>query len=332
MKTVLISGIAGFLGSHCADHLLRSGYRVLGVDNFDGGCEANIPDGVRWWNKDITDGPAMDRLFDHMKPHAVVHCAAFASENLSNQVPLHTFRSIVMGSQNLINAAIRNDCQMFVGLSSIAIYGHEHPPFTERMIPRPRDSYGIAKLTMEQSLAVARESFGLKSIVFRPHNVAGVRQSLSDQSRNVVSIFIRQALTGQPFTVYGGGTQTRAWSDVAKVSAIIAAAVDRPDLNGRTFNVGGDRVMTVLELAQIVAKVTGVELRFDLLPRRNEAEHAHSRHEAVAEAFPGLADLPDDIEAVITQMVAEARKNPLPEVKALPPIEINKRIVESCIK
>lgn len=329
MKTILVTGGAGFLGSHVAEQLFRNGHRCIVFDNLSGGTPDNIPVSATFINGDIRDEAAVNKLFAHFRFDAVVHCAAFASENLSHNCRLHTYSSIVHGSAVLVNAAVNHGVELFVSMSSIAVYGHRRPPFIEADPPTPGDPYGAAKACMEFDLRAASDNFVLKHVIFRPHNVIGVRQSLEDSTRNVASIFIRQALTGKSFTVFGDGSQTRAFSAVGKVAAIIAASVDRPEAWNRTFNVGGDRIMSVMRLAYIVAEAAGVDVAVDILPARNEVKHAHSYHGEVNAVFPELAALPDSIEDTIAEMVAEARKMPLGKTKPLPRIEIARNLPES---
>lgn len=322
MKTVLVTGGAGFVGAWVAEHLLKNGHRVVILDNLSGGEERNVPDGANFIFGDITDEAGVERLFAHIKFHAIVHAAAFASENLSNRVGLHTHRSIVVGTQILLNAAVNHGVAVFVNLSSIAVYGHQIPPFVETASPAPADLYGAAKACAEYSVKAMREHFDLNYVTFRPHNLIGRKQSLADSTRNVASIFVRQALTGKSFTIFGDGSQTRAFSPVGKVAAIIAASVDRPDTWNSTFNVGGDRVMSVMRLAYVVAEKAGVDVAVDLLPARIEVAHAHSFHAAAKKAFPDLAALPESIDETITEMIDEARRSSLPPIKPIPRIEI----------
>lgn len=321
---VLCTGIGGFLGSHIAQCLLKEGHKVVGIDSLEGGTEENVPQGAHFSEMDICDEMAVDKLFYHFQPDAVIHCAAFASENLSHNCRLHTHRSIVMGSATLVNAAVNHGVKVFVSMSSIAVYGRSIPPFKESDPCHPIDPYGSAKLCMENDLKAAHEFFGLNYIIFRPHNIIGVRQSLADSTRNVASIFIRQALQGKPLTVFGDGFQTRCFSPVSYVASVIASSIDKPDAWNETYNIGGSRVMTVMELATIVNRITG---RSDIvhLPERHEVKHAQSSHEKVEEAFPD-ASHEESIEVCLSRMVFEAKNRPMPEVKALPRIEIEKQL------
>src|SRR5437867_11048966 len=124
----------------------------------------------------------------------------------------------------LINASVNHGVKCFVFTSSIAVYGRNQLPMTEDMVPQPEDPYGISKYAVELDLRAAHEMFGLDYVVFRPHNVYGERQNTADRYRNVVGIFMNQVLHGQPMTVFGEGTQTRAFSHVDDVAPLIARA------------------------------------------------------------------------------------------------------------
>jgi UDP-glucose 4-epimerase len=321
MKTVLVTGIAGFLGSHVAECLLELGNKVVGIDSLEGGSVGNVPSGAKFIQMDICDEEQIERLFYHLKPEAVIHCAAFASENLSHNCRLHTYRSVVQGSATLVNAAINHGVKVFVSMSSIAVYGHQAPPFHEDQELKPMDPYGAAKLCMERDLIAAHDFHGLNYVIFRPHNIIGTRQSLADSTRNVASIFIRQALKGNPLTVYGDGKQTRSFSPVSYVARVIAASISREDCWNRAYNVGGSRSMEVLWLAHLILAKTQSKSMAVHLPERKEAKHAHSSHERVTDAFADIEPM-ESIEDCIESMIFEARKHRMPDLKPLPRIEV----------
>jgi UDP-glucose 4-epimerase len=157
---------------------------------------------------------------------------------------------------------------------------------TEEMVPVPEDSYGIAKLAVEQELRVTHEMFGLDSIVFRPHNVYGERQNIGDRYRNVVGIFMNQLLRGEPMTIFGDGTQQRAFTHIGDVAPVIAASVDYPAARNQVFNIGADQPYTVNELSRFVADALGCEWNVNHLDPRNEVKIAFSDH-SKAERFFG---------------------------------------------
>ena len=142
---------------------------------------------------------------------------------------------------------------------------------SEDMIPIPEDSYGISKLAVEQELRVSHEMFGLDYVVFRPHNVYGERQNIGDRYRNVVGIFMNQLLRGEPMTIFGDGTQQRAFTHIDDVAPIIAASVDFPEARNQIFNVGADVPHTVNELAEVVAEAIGKPCKVDHLDRATKS-------------------------------------------------------------
>lgn len=327
MKTILVTGGAGFLGSHIAEHLLRAGHRVAIIDSLEGGTEDNVPVGAHFMWMDICDEAAINRLFGHIKFDAIVHCAAFASENLSHHCALHTVRSIVQGSTTLLNAAVNQGTELLVNLSSIAVYGLRSPPYSEQDTPTfGAEPYGAAKACVEQMMVAAERHFGIKAVTFRPHNIIGIRQSLSDQTRNVASIFVRQAISGKPLTIHGSGLQSRAFSPVLGVASVIAASVDRPDSWSNTYNIGGNRIMRVYDLANIICELAGVKPEFEFLPERDETFHAHSSHDRVQAMFPLSQFGQQTIEDCLREMIDEARSRPLPPIAPLPRIEIQKNL------
>ncbi len=156
---------------------------------------------------------------------------------------------------------------------------------SEAMIPVPEDSYGIAKLAVEQELRVSHEMFGLDYIIVRPHNVYGERQNIGDRYRNVVGIFMNQLLRGEPMTIFGDGTQQRAFTHIDDVAPTIAASVDYSEARNKVFNVGADVPYTVSELAEMVADAMGVPFNVIHLGARNEVKIAFSDHSNAERAF-----------------------------------------------
>ena len=224
----LVTGGAGFMGSHVADHLLAKGHNVVVLDDLSGGFRENVPAGATFVEGSITDHELIDRLFDRHSFDYVYHLAAYAAEGLSHFIKRFNYNNNLIGSVNLVNASINHEVKCFVFTSSIAVYGAGQSPMSEEMIPVPEDSYGISKLAVEQELRVSHEMFGLDYVIFRPHNVYGERQNIGDRYRNVVGIFMNQLLRGEPMTIFGDGMQQRAFTHIDDVAPIIAASVDFP--------------------------------------------------------------------------------------------------------
>ena len=175
-------------------------------------------------------------------------------------------------------------CLVFT--SSIAVYGAIEPPMREDHAPRPEDPYGIAKLAVEQDLAAASRLFGLPFVVFRPHNVYGEHQNIADPYRNVVGIFMNQIMKGEPMSVFGDGSQRRAFSYIGDIAPTIAAAAWTPAARNEVFNVGADVPVSVVELAQAVAVAMGVPGHpIAHLAPRNEVQFAWADHGKVRRVF-----------------------------------------------
>src|SRR5439155_712575 len=196
------------------------------------------------------DAPLIEKLFAEHRFDYVYHLAAYAAEGLSHFIRNFNYTNNVVGSANLINESVKTDVKCFVFTSSIAVYGELKPPMREDMTPRPVDPYGIAKYAIELDLRAAHEMFGLNYVIFRPHNVYGEHQNIGDKYRNVIGIFMNQIMQDKPLTVFGDGTQTRAFSYIDDVAIPIARSVSIPEAYNQVFNVGGDTPYTVTELAQ----------------------------------------------------------------------------------
>ena len=151
----------------------------------------------------------------------------------------------------------------------------------EETVPVPEDPYGIAKLAVEQELKVSHEMFGLDYIIFRPHNVYGERQNIGDRYRNVVGIFMNQILRGEPMTIFGDGTQVRAFTHISDVAPMIASAVDVPAARNEIFNIGADMFYSVNDLAAIVADAMEADSTTVHLDARNEVKAAFADHSKV---------------------------------------------------
>jgi UDP-glucose 4-epimerase len=283
--TSLVTGGAGFIGSHVADHLIRMGHDVVILDDLSGGFQENVPQAAQFVEGSILDHDLINRLFEKHSFDYVYHMAAYAAEGLSHFIKRFNYNNNLIGSVNLINAAINHNVKCFVFASSIAVYGAGQSPMSEDMMPVPEDSYGISKLAVEQELHVSHDMFGLDYVVFRPHNVYGERQNIGDRYRNVVGIFMNQLLRGEPMTVFGDGTQQRAFTHIDDVAPVIAASVNFPAARNQIFNVGADVPYTVNELAGVVAQAMGKPRDINYLDARNEVKIAFSDHSKAEQAF-----------------------------------------------
>lgn len=330
MTKSLVTGGAGFIGSHVADELLAAGHEVVVLDDLSGGFRDNVPARATFVEGSILDHELIDRLFAKHHFDYVYHLAAYAAEGLSHFIKRYNYSNNLIGSTNLINAAVNTGTvRCFVFTSSIAVYGHGPLPLTEGQTPQPVDPYGIAKYAAELDLQEARDMFGLDYIIFRPHNVYGERQNIGDRYRNVIGIFMNQLLRGEPLTVFGDGEQTRAFSHIADVAPTIARCVEQPAAFNQIYNVGADEAYSVNRLAQCVANAMGAKNpEIVHLPARNEVVDAYSTHDRARSMFahliPGIS-----LEVGLGRMAGWVRRAGARTTRPFAKIEVHKNLPPS---
>jgi len=310
---VLVTGVAGFIGSHVADHCLSQGMCVVGLDDLSGGFVDNIPAGATFVRGSVTDAALVERLFQEHAFDYVYHLAAYAAEGLSHFIRRYNYQTNLLASVNLVNEAVKHDVRCFVFTSSIAVYGAGQTPMTENLTPKPEDPYGISKYAFELDLEAANTMFGLPFVVFRPHNVYGERQNIADRYRNVIGIFMNQVMQGRPMTVFGDGSQSRAFSHIDDVAPLIARAPLVSAAYNNVFNA--------------IADAFGVPCRINHLPARNEVLHAFSSHEKVQRVFGMHPQV--ELREGLDRMAAWARvRGPMPQV-VFNDIEVRKHLPPS---
>ncbi len=328
MRVSLVTGGAGFIGSHVAQHCLRLGHEVVVLDDMSGGFAENVDERARLVEGSITDHELVDRLFAAEGFELVYHLAAYAAEGLSHFIKRFNYTNNVIGSVNLINAAVNHDVRCFVFTSSIAVYGTGQVPLTESLRPEPEDSYGIAKFAVEQELAVSKRMFGLDYVIFRPHNVYGELQNIGDRYRNVLGIFINQIMNGEPLSIFGDGEQTRAFTHVRDIIPAMVAAPTTPAALNQTFNVGADVPYSVNHLADVIRKAMGTpDHPLIHLPPRDEVLHAFSDHTKARDVFGVHAAT--DLETGIRNMVEWAKERGPMKPSRFSNIEIEKNLPPS---
>ncbi len=257
---IFISGIAGFLGSHIADAMLAKGHEVIGCDNLIGGEKDNVPDDAEFYEDDCNDLERMQKLLRGVD--VVYHTACTAYEGLSVFSPKLVSENTYLNSVSLASAAIKNNVRRFVHCSSMARYGtQEIVPFTEDMICKPQDPYGISKYSAELILRNLCDVHGMELVIAVPHNIIGPRQKFDDPFRNVASIMINLMLQGRQPIIYGSGEQKRCFSFVQDDIDCLNKLAFQNDVVGEVINIGPDEeFVTINHLADTIAKLIGFKL------------------------------------------------------------------------
>lgn len=251
-RRIFVTGVAGFLGSHLAEAFLAEGHDVAGNDNLIGGYLDNVPEGCEFHQVDCNDFARMKDLLEGVD--IVYHCAATAYEGLSVFSPHMVTQNIVTASTGTISAAVANRVKRFVMCSSMARYGENGVPFTEDMVPRPQDPYGIGKHMSELILRNLAEVHGMEWVIAVPHNIVGPRQKYDDPYRNVASIFINLMLQGRQPYIYGDGSQMRCFSFISDVISPLKKMAYADSVLGEVINIGpDDEFVTISELAGVIA-------------------------------------------------------------------------------
>jgi len=308
-KTVLITGAAGLLGANLSRYLTSKGYDVVGIDNLFGGYSSSVDPNSTFYETDLNDAPAVNQIFNDHKPDYVYHFAAYAAEGLSPYIRSFNYTNNLVCSSNVINACINTAVQKIIFTSSMAVYGEGNPPFTEAQPQTPEDPYGIAKYAVEMDLKLAHDHFGLNYSVVRPHNVVGIYQNIWDRYRNVIGIWIRQSLNNESLTIFGDGTQVRAFSDISFYMKPFEQLMT--EHNGETFNIGADKYWTINDAAQAVQSVAaefGNNVDLVHLEKRNEVHTAYSDHTKAKELL--AFDDKTDLKATIREMYNWAQSQP----------------------
>ena len=325
-KATLVTGGAGFIGSHIVDELIDMGYRVIVVDDLSGGHKENLNPRAIFIKASITNNKIIDEVFRKYKPIFVYHLAAYAAEGLSHFIRRFNYTNNLIGSVNIINACVNNNVEHLIFTSSIAVYGNLVPPMTEDMSPQPVDPYGIAKYAVEQDIEAANKMFGLKYSIFRLHNVYGERQNIVDKYRNVIGIFMNQIMLNKPLTIFGDGKQSRAFTYIRDISNVIARAPLNPKARNQLFNLGSDKPITISYLVKVLSKVVGRKLEVRYLPARREVKHAFAEHEKVKRAFDISNNAETPIETGLALMWKWAQKCKFKRTPIFKNIEIEKGV------
>jgi nucleoside-diphosphate-sugar epimerase len=258
-QSALVTGGAGFIGSHLVEALLAGGCRVTVLDDLSSGSERNLPAAhaaLRFIRGDIRDRRAVEQAVAGCD--AVFHLAAVVSVPKTTQDPIGSAEVNEIGSLNVLEAARCAGVKRFVFASSSAVYGDDpRLPKDEDMQPKPLTPYAVQKLSVEYHARVYSALYGLPSASLRFFNVFGPRQDPSSPYSGVISIFMTRALSGEPPMIHGDGCQSRDFVFVADVVQALIGAATSPSAAGRVFNVGTGRSITINALWETVAALFG---------------------------------------------------------------------------
>lgn len=283
---VLITGSAGFIGSHLSAYLNNKGFSVYDVDDLSGGFLRNVVNKKFFKKLDLREREKTAQYIKELKPEIIFHLAADATEGRSQFTPFSAVDCNLVAYMNVLVPAIKNGLKKMILMSSMSVYGAQQVPFRENLITQPEDVYGTSKAAMETVTRVMSNVYGFKYVVIRPHNVYGPKQNLSDPYRNVVGIFINRLLNGKNFFIYGDGEQKRAFSYIDEIVEGTSKAAFSRKCEGKTINLGGDKAITLNDLAKIVleeffaAKKIPAHFMPEYFPARpQEVKYAYSNHD-----------------------------------------------------
>lgn len=273
---VLVTGGAGFIGSHLVEKLLATGERVRVVDDLSTGKRDNLPrhDALEFIEGDIRDAKLVNHCVAEMD--AVVHLAAVASVQASIDNPIRTHQVNFDGTLNLLEAARGARVGRFLYACSAAVYGDTASiPVSEQTPPNPLSPYAVDKLTGEYYLLHYYRKYRLAATSFRFFNIYGPRQDPSSPYSGVISIFVDRLQRNQPVTVYGDGSQTRDFVYVADLAELLARAAHGPEGVGGIFNVGTGKRHSLLQLLDQLEKLSGKKIaRHHEASRLGDIEHS----------------------------------------------------------
>ncbi len=259
MSTVLITGVAGFIGSHTADHLLAAGHRVVGVDNFRTGKRANIALALKssrfkFHRLDVTNAAALDALIAKTHPDTIIHLAALVSVQESISHPALNFELNVAATQNVAESARRRGVRRIVFASSAAVYGNSPRTVHESSPTRPLSPYGAAKRASEEILLGYAATFGLIVRCQRYFNVYGPRQDPHSPYSGVLSVFLDRLRAGKTPEIFGDGGQTRDFIAVGDVARANVLAATRRGISSGIANICTGRSTSINQLTNLLAR------------------------------------------------------------------------------
>ena len=325
-KTVLVTGCCGFIGGRFVGWLRdrKPNVTVVGIDNLSGAVIEAHKD-ITFYEVDLLNHEKVDEIFEKHSIDVVFHFAATPQEVLSHFIRRYNYENNLLATVNLINAAINKNVVRFVFTSSIAAIGTGDGklPFTEETPLVPIDPYGAAKAVCETDLRLANDKFGMDYCIVRPRNVIGRGQNIFDIYRNVLSIWMYQLRKGEPITIYGDGTQKRAFTPIDDILEPLYAAGFSDKARNKTVNLGSSRALTVNELADKLEKCVGEQVDRLYLEKRHEADEAYCAIE-LSEKLLDYKEQEDSVDNCITDAWQWVKTLQLRERSKFEKIEVQK--------
>ena len=258
MGRILITGVAGFIGSKFAGHILDTHggeYEVTGIDNLSGGYIENVPDGVEFHNLDLAKDD-LSPVFSGRHYDYVYHLASYAAEGISPWMRTYVYSNNILSTSNVVNACINHDAGKLIFTSSMSVYGDSGREFNESDTPNPQDPYAVSKYASELDIRTAGIHHDLDWCILRPHNVYGEGQCLWDRYRNVFGIWMRKTLDNDIPIIYGTGEQVRCFTYVKDIMEPMLTAGTSPWTSWQTINLGGTTPCTLNQAAETFQTIT----------------------------------------------------------------------------
>ena len=328
MKKILITGVAGLLGSRLSDWIIdNTNYEVIGIDDLSGGFIDNINPKVKFYKFNLTNLKKLKDVFQKEDIEIVYHFAAYAAEGLSPFIRKFNYENNIIASSNLITCSIEYSIKRFVFASSMAVYGNKYePPFHEDLLQAPIDPYGIAKYAVEMDLKIASQQHGLNYTIVRPHNFYGINQNIWDKYRNVLGIWMYQILNKDYPTIFGNGSQVRAFSYVDDSLIPFWNASQNDNCKGEIINLGGTKEYSISDACNILINVTGQNIKPVFLEPRHESKYAWATWDKSVELLDFKHKV--ELEEGTTKMWEWAKKQPNRKRYVWPEYELNKGIYD----
>ncbi len=256
---ILITGVAGLLGSRLADYIIENHpeVHIVGIDDMSGGYRENVNSKVELWEMNLVNGNIQE-CFERHRFDYVYHFAAYAAEGLSPFIRSYNYQNNLVATSRIINECIRYDIKRLVFTSTLAVYGFGYGGiFDESQQQKPIDPYGVAKFGCEMDIQIAGDHHGLDWCIIRPHNVYGRNQNIWDKYRNVLGIWMYQHTINEPMTIFGDGTQTRAFSYIDDSLEPLWKASQDSRASKQIINLGGIKEYSINEANEILREVIG---------------------------------------------------------------------------